>query len=264
MQRIKLIYYLVFIVLIGSSCKTYKKYTYLRNIPLTGDDQVIKKDKPTYQIQPDDILYIRVITPDQTMGEIFNPFPGGGTGVSGGSSTGGANMYLYGYTVSDKGYINIPIIDSVKVQGLTLEAVKRKISKEANKYLQESQVIVKMARFKFTLLGEVAAPGVQTVYENNVNIIEAISYGGGITYNGDRQTVLIIRSTREGNKTFQIDLTDNEIMKSDLYYIMPNDIIYVKPRRTTAVRQETSNFLFAISALSSVLTTALLIWRLDL
>jgi polysaccharide export outer membrane protein len=121
-----------------------------------------------------------------------------------------------------------------------------------------------MAHFNFTLLGEVATPGVQTVYENNINLIEAVSYGGGITYNGDRQEVLIIRTTKEGTKTFEVDLTDNEIVKSDLYYVMPNDIIYVKPRHTTAFRQETSDYLFGISALSSVLTTALLIWRLDL
>jgi polysaccharide export outer membrane protein len=173
-------------------------------------------------------------------------------------------MYYYGYSVSDSGYIEIPVIDSVYIEGSTLDEAKRKIEKKSKEYLKQPQVIVKMAHFNFTLLGEVATPGVQTVYENNINLIEAVSYGGGITYNGDRQEVLIIRTTKEGTKTFEVDLTDNEIVKSDLYYVMPNDIIYVKPRHTTAFRQETSDYLFGISALSSVLTTALLIWRLDL
>src|SRR6056297_2965660 len=124
MIRFRLLLYLFFIVLINSSCNTYKKYTYLRDIPITGHEQSINKNKPTYQIQPGDILYVRVITPDQTMGEIFNPFPGGGTAGAGGGGMGGANMYLYGYTVSDNGYIDIPIIDSLKVQGLTLTKVK--------------------------------------------------------------------------------------------------------------------------------------------
>ena len=257
----KLLLYSVLILLISNSCNTYKKYTYLRDIPITGHDQEILKNKPTYVIQPGDILYVRVITPDQSMGEIFNPFSSGNQSAS---RITNESMFFYGYTVSDSGHIEIPIIDSVYVGGMSLDEAKQKIEKKAMEYLKSPQVIVKMAQFNFTLLGEVAAPGVQTVYENDVNLIEAVSYGGGITYNGDRREVLIIRSIKDGTKTFQVDLTDNEIVKSDLYYIMPNDIIYVKPRHTTAFRQETSNYLFGISAISSILTTALLIWRLDL
>ena len=257
----KWLLYLFLILLTSSSCNTYKKYTYLRDIPLTGHDQTIEKNKPNYIIQPGDILYVRVITPEQSIGEIFNPYTQ--SNQSSGRMT-GESMYYYGYSVSDSGYIEIPVIDSVYIGGSTLDEAKRKIELKAREYLKQPQVIVKMAHFNFTLLGEVASPGVQTVYENDVNLIEAVSYGGGITYNGDRQEVLIIRTTKEGTKTFQVDLTDNEIVKSDLYYVMPNDIIYVKPRHTTAFRQETSDYLFGISAISSVLTTALLIWRLDL
>jgi polysaccharide export outer membrane protein len=260
MKFIKLFSLLVFTAFISSSCNTYKKYTYLRDIKLTGHNQVIKKNKPNYRIQPGDLLYIRVITPDQSMGEIFNPFPAGAGSTN---MTRGGSMYFRGYLVSDEGYIEIPVIDSIKVDGLKLQEVQRHIETQAKNYLKESQVIVKLGQFKFTLLGEVASPGVQIVYDNDVNLIEAISYGGGITYNGDRQKVLLIRATKEGTKTFQVDLTNNEIVKSDLYYVMPNDIIYVKPRRTTAFRQETSDYLFGISAISSILTTALLIWRLE-
>lgn len=257
----KFLLYAIIIVLFTSSCNTYKKYTYLRDIPLTGHDQVIEKDKPTYQVQPGDILYVRVITPDQSMGDIFNPYNQGNQSSGGRMSE---SMYYYGYSVSDSGYIEVPVIDSVYIGGSTIDEAKRKIELKAKEYLKQPQVIVKMAHFNFTLLGEVANAGVQTVYKNDVNLIEAVSYGGGITYNGDRTEVLIVRPTKEGTKTFQVDLTDNEIVKSDLYHVMPNDIIYVKPRRTTAFRQETSNYLFGISAISSVLTTALLIWRLDL
>ena len=257
----KIIIYGFIVFLLATSCNTYKKYTYVRDIPLTGQDSVIKSLKPEYHIQPGDILYVRIITPDQTMGEIFNPFP---SGNNSGNLTGQGNMFFFGYTVNDNGYIEIPVIDSVEVGGLTIAQVKKKIDRMVQNYLKESQVIVKMAQFNFTLLGEIGTPGIQTVYKNNVNLIEAISYGGGITYNGDRTEVLIMRSTKEGTKTFQVDLTDDDIVKSPLYYVMPNDIIYVKPRRTTAFRQESSDILFGISALSSVITTALLIWRLEL
>ncbi len=261
MKKTALLFLALPIILVTTSCNTYKKYTYLRDIPLTGQEEVIKNNKPHYQLQPGDILYVRVVTPDQTMGEIFNPFP---SGSGSGNMTGQGNMFFFGYSVNEKGYIEIPIIDSVKVGGLTLEQAKHKIDRQSRNYLKEAQVIVKMAQFNFTLLGEVARPGIQTVYKNHINLIEAISYGGGINYNGDRTEVLLMRSTKKGTKTFQIDLTDDAIVQSSLYYVMPNDIIYVKPRRTTAFREESSDLLFGISAISSVLTTALLIWRLEL
>ena len=253
---------LLLLIIIFSSCNTYKKYTYLRDIQITGHEEQIDKNKPSYLIQPGDILYVRVITPDQSMGEIFHPFSA--SGQTSNNRISGEMMYYYGYSVSDAGHIEIPVIDSVQVEGITLEEAKRRIEEQARKYLKTPQVIAKMAQFNFTLLGEVATPGVQTVYKNDVNLIEAISYGGGITYSGDRQEVLIIRSIKEGTKTFSVNLTDKDMIKSELYYVMPNDIIYVKPRRTRAIREETSNFLFGISAISSVLTTALLIWRLEL
>jgi len=259
-QKTKLLW-LILIVLMSTSCNTYKKYTYLRDIPITGHNEEIEKNKPDYLIQPGDILYVRVITPDQTTGEIFNPFS---MESASRSSMRGESMYYFGYSVGETGFIEVPIIDSIQVGGMTLGQAKRKIEKKAFKYLKKPQVIVKLAQFKFTLLGEVTAPGVQAVYDNQVNLIEAISYGGGITYNGDRRNVLILRSTKTGSKTFEVDLTDDSIVKSDLYFVMPNDIIYVKPRRTTAFRQETSNFLFGISALSSAITAALLIIRLGL
>jgi polysaccharide export outer membrane protein len=259
MKRKIYLYALILIAMTSNSCNTYKKYTYLRDIPITGDYEEIVKHKPTYLIQPGDILYVRVITPDQSMGEIFNPFSM--RNLTYGTMR-GESMYFFGYTVNPSGYIEVPVIDSVQVGGTTLEEAKKKIEQKAMRYLKQPQVIVKMAQFKFTLLGEIASPGVQVIYDNDVNLIEAISYGGGITYNGDRQNVLILRSTKKGSKTYMVDLTNDEIVKSDLYYVMPNDIIYVKPRRTTAFRQETSNFLFGISALSTTVTAALLILRL--
>jgi polysaccharide export outer membrane protein len=252
---------LLLFLLVSTSCNTYKKYTYLRDMPITGNNQEIEKNKPTYRIQPGDILYVRVITPDQSMGEIFNPF---GSSQQSFRDVGYESMYYFGYTVSENGDIEIPVIDSVHVGGLTLDEAKRKIEEQARKYLKKPQIIVKMAQFKFTLLGEVQMPGIKNVYDNELNLIEAVSYGGGINYSGDRRKVLILRSTKTGTKTFQVDLTDNTIVESDLYHVMPNDIIYVKPRQTTAFRQETSNFLFALSALSSTVTAALLILRLGL
>ena len=259
-KRISL-FCLILMAILMSSCNTYKKYVYLRDIPITGHAEELDKNRPTYLIQPGDILYVRIITPDETTAEIFNPFS-----MQNLSNTAlrGESMYYFGYSVGDSGFIEVPIIDSVHIGGLTLEKAKQKLEWKAKKYLKSPQVIVKMATFKFTLLGEVAEPGVQVVYDNQVNLIEAISYGGGITYNGDRRNLLILRSTKSGSKTFEVNLTDDTIIQSDLYYVMPNDIIYVKPRRTTAFREETSNFLFGISAISSTITAALLVLRLGL
>ena len=41
--------------------------------------------------------------------------------------------------------------------------------------------------------------------------------------------VLLIRQTDTGSKAYRINLNDKSILESDLYYLMPNDLIYVEP-----------------------------------
>jgi len=239
------------------SCNSYEKLTYLKDIPETGDDSLFIKVKDDYTIQPDDILYIRVIARDQEVSDMFNLFSQGQNNNS--NFTRGGSLYYTSYLVDDSGKIDMPVVRKIHVQGLTIPEIEDTIVNRLKKYIKEPQILLRLGYFKFVLLGEVHSKGINQVQETEINIMEALAHGGGITYNGNRENILIIRQTPEGSRTFRIDLTDKNLILSKHFYIQPNDVIYVEPLKTTLFRETATDYLFVLSTVTSVLTTITLI-----
>ena len=90
------------------------------------------------------------------------------------------------------------------------------------------------------------------MYQDRVNILESIANAGDITQTGDRKDVLILRQYPQGQKIHHIDLTDMAAMKSEFYYIQPNDLILINP-----LPQKSSGF--GVTGLASFTTILALI-----
>lgn len=240
------------------SCNSYKKLTYLQNLEESKGDSIHQMNQPQYTLQPSDILYIRITTPNQSLNRLFNPLNSGSQNQNS-TPRGQSGLYYTGYIINDSGYIDIPVIDSIQVMGLTISEARDLIKQKAKRYLKDAKVIVRLGNYRFTVMGEVKSPGTKFVYDNRVNLMEAISYAGDITYNGNRENILVIRPTKDGSKTFRVDMTNKKLLGSREFFIMPNDIIYVEPTRTTLLRERTSDYMFMISALSSTVSAILLL-----
>lgn len=93
----------------------------------------------------------------------------------------------------------------------------------------------KLAGLRYTVTGEVNSAGVLTLFQDRVNIIEALANAGDIKTTGDRTDVMVIRQYPQGQKIHHIDLTDLTAMQSPFYYIQPNDMILVKPLKRKAI-----------------------------
>ena len=245
------------IIIFLSSCNSYEKLTYLQDVEITNKTSVLEKNKPGYKLQAGDLLYIQIITENQEINQLFNP-------MISQSSQGlrAESMYYTSYLVNDSGYIEMPLLEKIYVSGLNIDQVQDSVKQKAFRFLKTPQVIAKLASFKFTVLGEVKAPGVKQVTANQVNILEALAYGGDISYNGNRKKILILRQTDQGTHTYRVNLAKGKIVDSELYYIMPNDIIYVEPLKSTLFKEQASDYVFVISALSSTLTAVALILNL--
>lgn len=256
-MKIKLIHFIILGVLsfLLASCNSYEKLTYLQEIQETGNEGMFEKNKPGYMLQSGDLLYIQIITENKEINELFNPL----VGSSSTQYLRPETMFYTSYLVNDSGYIEMPLLDKIYVSGLNMDQAQDSIKLHAKRYLKNPQIIAKLANFKFTVLGEVKIPGVKQVTANQINILEAVAYGGDITLNGNRKNVLLLRQTEKGTKSFRINLTKDGIIDSELYYIMPNDIIYVEPLKSTLFREQASDYVFVISAVTSTLTAVALI-----
>ena len=102
-----------------------------------------------YRIQPNDILHVTIQNPDNETSAFFNY--GNQEGARGFGSE--SILYLMGFNVDKDGFISIPLIGKVKVQNLTIEECQQIIQQEANRYILNSSVDVKLGSFKVSVLG---------------------------------------------------------------------------------------------------------------
>jgi polysaccharide biosynthesis/export protein len=252
--------YILFIVLVlFASCTSYKDITFLRNLdPKTTDSLIITKSN-SYKIQPADILYIKVNCMDANINEVFNK----SSLTSNMMSYNLGGFYVIGYTVESDGTISLPVLGRIFISGSTIAEASAAIQKQADKYISNAQVELKLVSFKISVLGEVKKPGQYNIYNDKANIFEALALAGDLTYYANRKTVLILRSDIKGTKTYRINLTKKDILASDLYYLQPNDIVYIEPLKSAGLRQSASDYSTLITAISATLTTIILIRTLN-
>jgi polysaccharide export outer membrane protein len=137
------------------------------------------------------------------------------------------------------------------------------IQKRSLEYIKDAQIEVKLLSFKIFFLGEVAQPGPQTVFSDRANILEAISMAGDLTYNGNRKKVNILRSEQNKTRLIEVDLTSRDILTSPRYFLQPNDVVYVKPLKTTTFRIRISEYAGIMSFFTSTVTLIVLIINLS-
>jgi polysaccharide biosynthesis/export protein len=244
-------------MMVLSSCITQNKLTYLNNLPESGEVQTFTMDVPDYRIQTRDILYITVkaIMPDGTINDFLSP-----ANRAGGTYTQSeAGQYLYGYDVGSTGKILLPVIGYLNVSGNTVEEARIIIQKEADKYFHNSIVECKLLSFKFTVIGEVRAPGTYINYNNYLTVLEAIGRAGGISDYGRHDRLLVVRPVNGGTRTYTLNLQDKSILTSEAYYLIPNDVIIIEPESKKIFNLNLPTFSFIISTAASIITTTLLL-----
>jgi len=257
MKPLKLFTYLIICILI-SSCITNKDVVYLQDKGTVINDSLqIKELSKPYRVQVNDILSINVKALDKELVSIFNPV---GTNNNNNNSRGQQGLYFNGFTVDIHGNIKFPILGEINVLGFTIKEIENEVKSELLKqYFKETAevfVTVKLAGLRYTTIGEVGT-GVHTLFQDRVNVIEALANAGDIKTTGDRKDVLIIRQYPDGQKIHHINLTDKAAMQSPFYYIQPNDIILVKPLKRKAIGAGQTAFqnLTTVASILSVLVS---------
>jgi len=226
----KILPLLTFIVIL-SSCASKKDYIYYQDIDEANLEQ-LDKIKPEVEIQVNDILQVQVQTLDPLAAVPFNRamgMMGGGGGGAGGGGAGAQNLDLMGYIVDEAGDIQMPFVGKVKVSGLNLEEAEQEVRSKLLSYLKNPYVSVRILNYKFTIQGEVNAPGTFTTTDPNLTLLQALGQAGDLTITGRRHDVTIVRTVGNERVVKRIDLTQSNWMNTPYYYVKQNDLIYVAP-----------------------------------
>tara|TARA_B100000902_G_scaffold395817_1_gene455253 strand:+ start:15750 stop:16526 length:777 start_codon:yes stop_codon:yes gene_type:complete len=231
------------------ACTPINKITILNEIE--EDEWNISPKPPKHSLEIGDILIVKVLSFDEESTNFFNVE---NNVNSSNASITSANIYLNGFTINQEGIIEIPYIGEVYVLNQTIDQAKFSIESKVDQYLKDATVICKLGNFNITVLGEIYKPNSYPIYKDNITIFEAIALSGGITDFGDLTKVKLIRTQNNQKSVHKINLTQQNVINTDFYYLRNNDLIYVEPLKYRGLRKSQSQLL-----LSSLTTAAVLV-----
>ena len=154
---------------------------------------------------------------------------------SGGADAGDAKLSDSGigdFTVGIDGYVQLPFIGNVKMEGLTLDEAKEVLMESLTQYLRIpdlSLLITSYGPRKVYVMGEVAHPGLVNLSIDNMNAYAALASAGGWTSHGRSTRTQIIRVI-DGTMYYRRLDMKKYIKKHDLtqnVMVEDGDIIYV-------------------------------------
>jgi polysaccharide biosynthesis/export protein len=237
---------LLIIAVLISSCVSMKNVKILQDNTKGGPTNFSHGQKPIYQLKSGDHLYIKVFSVDPKTSRYFqSDFP---------NLMNSSYIYLNSYPVDEEGYLHFSFIDKMMVRGLTIEDVKKKLQETLNEYFTEATIIVKLVNFRVSVLGEVKSPGTYTIDKDQVDIFQALGEAGGLTTFGNIRKITLIRQTNEGSDVHTLDLSRKDILASEFFYLMPDDVLYVEPRNSKPYVLETLPYGTIVSTFALVLS----------
>ena len=209
------------------SCRTPQSLNYLQGNLDTSGLQQLRIPEPI--IQKGDLISITVYSDNPKATELFNQ-PQVSVGPAGGT------MPSSGYLVDTKGNIQFQGIGTLQVEGLTKDQLSALLdSKLKDTLLQNPYYNIRFLNYKITLIGDVNSPGVYSIPNERVSILEAIALAGDLTIYGIRENVLIIREDAGRREFGRINLTSPDIFSSPYFYLRQNDVIVVEASRRKAI-----------------------------
>jgi polysaccharide export outer membrane protein len=200
-------------------------------------------DKGVIKLRPGDKVFIFVNTKVQEYNNIYNlPYSPTRIGQSATTKV-TTSQGVVSYTIDSNGNIDFPLLGTIEAAGMTREQLAAHIKQEMlDKNLANDDpliVTVDYANLNISVLGEVKNPGRYSVEKDKITILEALGMAGDLTIYGERDDVVVLREEAGKQNTYVVDLTSTmKLVKSPVYYLQQNDIVYVKPN-TMRQRQAT-------------------------
>ncbi|MDP6540145.1 MAG: polysaccharide biosynthesis/export family protein [Planctomycetota bacterium] len=156
-------------------------------VPETGSVPALAR-AAEYHVGPGDVLRVNVFGHPELGSQVV----GSASGVDLVNNAIGGTT---GTPVDGSGYIQLPLIGPVAVNGMSLLRVRDAVTCALERYLKEPKVDVSVIRFgsqRFIVLGEAKNPGVYTL-ERSMTALEAIAMAGGYSESANRKQLIWMR-----------------------------------------------------------------------
>ena len=215
MKRIIRRYYLIFYIpaslFLFQGCFTYKNSALFQDATappnVTGDSV-----EPELRIRPNDLVRLTILTPDTKLNQLWT-FP-------------------EGVWVDQKGNIKMPLLGTIPVKGLTIEAFEDTLYGRLQRFTSRPYVQVQYLSFEVYVMGEVSMPGKKLLMREKGTVIDALAEAGPFTDVTDIRHVKVLRKKPDGHvETYHLDMRSKDIFHARGFHLKPGDIVYMPPSR---------------------------------
>lgn len=241
----------VFIIL-ASACNTLNPSRMLRTEKdFKFDSFADSLQSYEYRIAPNDEISFKIFTHNgEKMVELMS--------TSGGAMQQSSQNMGLSSTVEHDGMIKLPIIQRVKISGMTIREAELFLETAYSQNLNKPFVQLKVTNNRVIVFpgGDGGTAKVVSLQNTNTTLFEALALSGGIV-DGKAYNIKLIRGDLKNPKVYKINLSTIDGVKQANLLLQANDIIYVEPRARI-----TQRLLTEIAPYISLLTTGLLIYGL--
>jgi len=218
---------ILLVIITFSSCATPKDVVYFQDELVNNDDTQVFAAELTYK--PNDLLTIVVSGLDPEAVKPFNlPVIANNTSLIRAQG----ELKMQTYLIDLEGYIDFPVLGSIKLGGLTRSESTQFLKTKLTEYIKDPIVNIRLANFTISVLGEVNKPGTFTIEDERISLVEALGLAGDLTIYGKRENVLLIREENGVKRFTKFDLTSIKVVNSPQYYLTQNDMIYIEPNKS--------------------------------
>lgn len=245
MRNLLLIFVLALMV---SSCKIFRSNLMLKTPKeFTYDKLSDSLSRIDYRIAPNDAIAYRIL-PNKGFKMVD-------------MASGNTNMLRneLDVIVRSDGYIKLPLLDSVKVAGLTLKMAEKLIEKLYSEFYVDPFVNLKVTNRRVIIFpGNGGDAKVVPLVNNNTTVMEALAAAGGIVQDGKAYKVKLIRNAPGSEKplVYLMDLSEIDGIKFANSIVQSGDIIYAEPRY-----RPLTQFNREITPIISLLTSVLILYQ---
>ncbi len=241
MKKILALMPLLILALAMTSCVSTKKIVYFQ-----GADSVFMQAQQIIQqyemkLKPADQILIKLTCSEPDLLTIFAQdvvMGTAGTTSSYNLNNSGSMTNAYAYTVTNDGYVVLPSVGRVKVEGLTSDeagkAIESKIKE--SKLISDPEVTVRLQNGRVAVMGAVRTPQVVNLTSERNTILDVLAKCGDVDDTGLRQRVQLYREENGQRMMYRLDLTKADIFSSPAYYVQQNDMIYVEPNKSKNIK----------------------------
>ena len=255
MKLINRLFVITVIIIAASSCTVNSHFMLKTPRDYVFDELDPNANKEEYHIAINDVIIFQLYTNKGF--QLIDMFNQNGTNQNRNMMMGGGNGNIgIQYMVRQDSLVDIPILGETNLVGLSIKEAELFLEDIFSEFYVDPFINLRVnSRRVFMFNGSGGNASVLPLTYNNMTLFEALAMSGGISENGKAKKIKVIRNTKEGHKTYLIDLSTIDGINQGNMVLQSHDIIYVTPNLNVA-----NEILQDISPVLSLLSTITLAW----